>query len=46
MMDSGGRTWRQARSPITFSDSQIDYRLAPTPIEDAVTLDVLLRELA
>jgi crotonobetainyl-CoA:carnitine CoA-transferase CaiB-like acyl-CoA transferase len=46
MTDSGGRTWRQARSPITFSDSQIDYRLAPTPIEDAVTLDVLLRELA
>ena len=45
MEDGQGRTWRQVRSPITFSESETDYRVAPAPIEEALTLDELLKQL-
>ena len=46
MTDGKGRSWRQARSPVTFSESTVAYRFAPAPIEEAMALDLLLKELA
>ena len=43
--DSEGRTWRQVRSPITFSASPAEPRLPPRPIAELRPLRELLDEL-
>jgi crotonobetainyl-CoA:carnitine CoA-transferase CaiB-like acyl-CoA transferase len=45
MEDAAGRRWRQVRNPISLSETPIEYRLPPTPMEQAAPLADLLEEL-